>query len=321
MRWREVTRTQKKEFNEAIDHPLQSFEWGDFRESRGDKVLRFGFFEDENLIKGFQIFLRPVQNTRFNVGYIPKGPILDQAQFELLSDIANDLYCVSIKLEPNIETSSQSKSDGKFFQENNCSSGYSVFSRHIFEIDLTLSEEILLGRMHPKTRYNIGLAQRKGVEVSIDNSEVSLDHFLNLLEETKKRQNFETHSLDYYRDFWQIFQASGIAYFLKASYQGETLAMAMVFVFKNRIYYPHGVSTRKNKNVMASNLLMWEMIRFGKQKQCHFFDSWSAFDSSGWMKSQDRSGVDRFLSGYGTYPVATLGTFDLLFSDAQALTV
>ena len=38
-----------------------------------------------------------------------------------------------------------------------------------------------------------------------------------------------------------------------------------MFVYKNTLYYPYGASTNLYKETMASNLMMWEAIKFGKK--------------------------------------------------------
>ena len=297
--------------NEIVNHPMQTFEWGEFRRSQGDQVIRVGFDDQETLTEGFQFFIRPLGETQCKMGYLPKGSLPDECQLELLRKIGRDNQCVAIKIELDVPETENLR---EFLLAQGCHPARSIFSENTFQIDLTLSEEELLMRMHPKTRYNIHLAQRKGVRVAVDNSEEALETFLALLEETKSRQKFEAPAPDYYRRFWDIFKPSGMVHLIKALRGNEVYAMAMIFIFKNKIYYPHGVSTRRNRELMASNFLMWEVIRFAKQNQCTIFDAWSASDFENLQEGVGRWGADRFLLGFGARLIKLAGSYDLIFN-------
>jgi len=40
---KKVTEKEKEAFNKAAGHPLQSWEWGEFRKEAGNEVVRFSF--------------------------------------------------------------------------------------------------------------------------------------------------------------------------------------------------------------------------------------------------------------------------------------
>jgi len=300
--------------DETVNHPMQTFGWGEFRQSQGDQVIRIGFDDQETLMEGFQLFIRPLCKTQCKIGYLPKGPLPDQYQLELLRKIGRENQCIVVKLELDFPATENLH---EFLLAQGCRPARSVFSRNTFQIDLTLSEEELLRRMHPKTRYNIRLAQGKGVKTTIDNSEAALENFLALLEETKNRQNFYAPDPHYYRQFWNILKPSGMVHLIKAFRGDEVYAMAMVFVFKDKVYFPHGASTRRHRELMASNLLMWEVIRFAKQNQCAIFDAWSASNFENHHEQSappGRWGADRFLLGFGARLVKLSGSYDLIFN-------
>jgi lipid II:glycine glycyltransferase (peptidoglycan interpeptide bridge formation enzyme) len=319
---REITKSDKKIFNQAVTHPLQSFEWGEFRKQTGVKVVRKGVFEGEKLKTAIQVTIHPIPKLKYRVGYFPKGTVPDKEQIKALKEIGEENNCLMIKMEPNVSrkiNKDESKSKSfeavdKFLINSGCQKGRPLFTKHTFQLDLTKSEEELMSLMEGKTRYNVRLAQKKGVEVVLDNSDNSFKWFLNLLfEKTVKRQGFYAHTPKYFEKMWQILNPSGITKLLRASYNGQTLAVFMVFVFGETIYYPYGASTRKNKELMSPNLLMWELIKYGKRVGCSQLDMWGSLGPRP-NRNDDWFGFHRFKQGYGGDLVEFLGSYDLVLN-------
>jgi len=302
---REIYPNEKQQFNQAVTHPLQSWEWGEFREKTGVQVLRIGLFDKKTLKTGLQLTKHPLPKINYFIGYLPKCASFNKEMLGALKKIGEKENCIFIKIEPNLGTGKE------FFLKNGCVYGRPLFTKYTFQIDLTQSEEILLSRMKQKTRYNIKLAQKHGVKIIEDNSPRAFNEYLKLTFETTKRQKFYAHNKDYHRKMWQVLYPSEIAHLLKATYQKKTLATWIVFVFNKVLYYPYGASSREHKNVMASSLIMWEAIRFGKKLGCHTFDLWGSLGPEP-DKKDPWYGFHRFKQGYGPKLVEFIGTFDLI---------
>ena len=99
---RDVTATDKELFNRAATHPLQSYEWGEFRQATGVEVIRKGIFEGKKLITPVQVTIHRTPKLNWNIGYFPKGPMPDENQLNALKQIGKENNCVMIKLEPNV---------------------------------------------------------------------------------------------------------------------------------------------------------------------------------------------------------------------------
>jgi len=314
---REVLPEEKENFNRVVNHPLQSWEWGEFRKKTGVDVVRLGVF-DPDLKAGWQVMFHPLPKIPFTVGYFPKGPMPDKLMLESLVKIGQQKKAIFIKLEPNVGSIYQrglsaNKQIENFLVTEGCRPGKSLFTRFTFQLDLTKSEEEILAKMKPKTRYNIRLAQRKGVKVVEDNSSQAFEIYLKLLEETTRRQRFYAHSPSYHRLLWETLAPSGIYHLFLAKYQGEVLAAYIFFTFREGLYYPYGASTRTNREVMAPYALFWEAIKFGKKMGCKFFDMWGAlgpnYDSNDpWL------GFHRFKEGFGPDLVEFIGSYDLVLN-------
>ena len=93
---RTISPEQHQDFDLVVTHPLQTYEWGNFREKTGVKVIRRGFFEGEKLIGGFQLTIHKIPNTPFTIGYLPKGENPTQQLIEELKEIGKEEQCIFI---------------------------------------------------------------------------------------------------------------------------------------------------------------------------------------------------------------------------------
>ena len=314
MIYREVLESEKEKYNQVVSHPLQSFEWGDFRKKLGIKVIRVGRFEGKDITAGFQFTIHRLPRVSATVGYFPKGGLLDDQAIETLLSLGRQEKCIFVKIEPSVEKEPAEKWLEKHLNSQSLDLRPAVrplFTKYTFQIDLQKSEDELLKSLSSKTRYNIRLAGRKGVEIINDDSKESFGEYLKLVEETTQRQQYYAHNQSYHRLMWQTLQPAGIAHLLKAVYRGETLASWIVFTFNGVGYYPYGASTRKYKELMASNLLMWEAIKFAKTKDCHTFDMWGSLGPNPDEKDP-WYGFHRFKAGYGGRLVEFAGSYDLV---------
>ena len=255
-----ITDNQKVEFNKLVDHVMQSWEWGDFRKEMGLKVLRYGLYENNKLKTAFQITFHPVPFINKYVGYFPKGPFPDKALGKALIKIAKEQKCAFIKIEPNVESSDQKTIDTSFKK-----SLKPMFSKHNFLLDLTKSEEEILKNMHPKTRYNIRVAEKHGVKIEERTDGKALEIYLDLFFRTTKRQRFAGHNTNYHQTVWETLNDAGMARFMIATYNKKPLTAWMLFNFKDTLYYTYGGSSLEHKEVMSNNLICWETIKLGKK--------------------------------------------------------
>ena len=322
---RDLVDSDKSSLDQIATHPLQSFEWGEFRRLAGNPVIRKGVFEKNKLIQSLQVTLHQVPKFNWQIGYFPKGQLPDEAQMKVLQQIGRENNLVMIKLEPNVNRVAGDQPNhgwstiDSFLKQRGCRPGRRLFTQYSFQLDLKPSEADLLAKMHPKTRYNLRLAEKKGIKVMVDDSPTSFAWFLKLLfEETIVRQGFFAHTREYFHKLWQTLNSAGVAHLLRAYTGDQTLAVFLVFVFNQTLYYPYGASTRQSKEVMAPNLLMWEAIRFGKKLGCTNFDMWGSLGPNP-DPNDPWFGFHRFKAGYGGQLVEFLGTYDLIFNPSRYL--
>lgn len=308
----QVTEKQRAEFDGVARHPLQSWAWGDFRKETGVSLTRLGQKDKKKFDEVYQITWHKVPYTKFCIGYCPKSAIPSREAVEAISKLARQRGAIFVKFEPNERENAETKKKiAELSRHFNWVKGKPLFTKYTFQLDISKSEETLLANMHQKTRYNLRLAQKKGVEIVEDKSEQGFEDYWKLMEETTKRQGFYAHTKNYHRKMWKNMIESGMGHLFKAVWQGQTLTTWMVFILNGVLYYPYGASSNEHREVMASNLMMWEVIRYGKKQGCNLFDMWGSLGPEPDIEDP-WYGFHRFKQGYGAELVEFLGSFDLV---------
>lgn len=307
-------------YDSVVNHPLQSWAWGEFRRQTHVEVERIGFFENGKLVQAVQVFFHPIPVIGGTAGYCPKANMPDEEQLNVLRQLGNKHGALFVKLEPNVAHSPTDQSGfqsiEKFLESAGCVQGKSLFTKYTFQLDLQKTEEDLLAGLNSKTRYNVNLATKKGVKIVENTSEQGLENHLKILAETTQRQGFYAHTPEYFRKMWASIGKTGMMRIFEAHYQEHILVSWIMFVFNGKLYYPYGASRSIFREVMASNLMMWEMIRFGQQQGLKMFDMWGALgpnpdEKDPWF------GFHRFKKGFGGELVEFLGTYDLVLNQRQ----
>lgn len=313
---RPVLVEEKDQFNQVVNHPLQSWEWGEFREKTGIKVVRLGLFDPSTssgrvkLKAGYQLTVHPLPKIPYSVIYFPKGPMPNKTLADALVKLGKEEKAILVKMEPNV-IADEKTNKPELWKNLGLTPGQPLFTKHTFHIDLTKSDDELLASMKSKTRYNLRLSQRHGVKVVEDNSKQAFETYLKLMMETTKRQSFYAHDEDYHRKMWQIMNPASMAHLLVAKYKNKPLVTWILFTFNNVLYYPYGASTREHQEVMPSYAMMWETIQFGKKQGCRLFDLWGTPGPNPSPKDP-WYGFHRFKLGFGAQLVEFVGTYDLV---------
>jgi lipid II:glycine glycyltransferase (peptidoglycan interpeptide bridge formation enzyme) len=184
-------------------------------------------------------------------------------------------------------------------------------------INLEGDEDALLARMKQKTRYNIRLAERRGVVVRPSNR---IDLFYEMMTITGTRENFGVHAQAYYQKAYEIFHPIGACELLVAEYEGELLGGLMVFQHQGRAWYFYGASTEAHRNLMPAYLLQWQAMRWARSKGCHIYDLWgvpdedeSVLEADFTSRSDGLWGVYRFKRGFGGQVLRSAGSWDRIY--------
>ncbi|MBU0598599.1 peptidoglycan bridge formation glycyltransferase FemA/FemB family protein [Patescibacteria group bacterium] len=294
---------------------LQSWEWGEFQKSLDRQIWRLGVFEGDNLVGSALVIKQTLPMGKCYL-YCPRGPVGDnqdvfkELEFKIAS-LGKEQSALFVKIEPPIE-----KKNRQFFKD--VISGFNskpadfVQPQDSWYMDLSQSEDELLQAMHHKTRYNIRLAEKKGVTVRISGAE-DLDKFWQLNLATSRRDQFSAHSKNYYQKMLETLSGSGFMKMFIAEYKGQSIAANLVTFFGDTVTYVHGASADEQRNVMAPQLLQWRQIQEAKRQGFRHYDFWGVAPE-GAAKEQAWSGITRFKQGFGGQGMSYVGTYDLIIN-------
>lgn len=276
-------------------HILQTFEWGELKSEFGWTPYRF---EHDGF--PFQILMRSLP-LGFKIGYIPKSKInLNNKELWKFIDefcIANKAIFLKHEQDYFVDESDHNGIDKKNIVTK------PIQPKSTIEIDLQGSESDWLERMKQKTRYNIKLAIKKGIQIE-ETDDISIFHQLML--DTSKRDNFGVHSKKYYQIAFDLFNPGKNVVLLIAKFEEIPLAGLMAFQIGDRSWYFYGASNNLERNRMPTYLLQFEAMKWAKSLGCKSYDLWGIPDDDEDILERDfntRSdglwGVYRFKRGFG----------------------
>jgi lipid II:glycine glycyltransferase (peptidoglycan interpeptide bridge formation enzyme) len=178
-------------------------------------------------------------------------------------------------------------------------------------VDLTGEEKDLLARMKPKTRYNIGLARRKGVVVR-PACEADLPVFYSLYRQTAQRNGFSPCGAAHFAAVFQgrtdALSGQGRVLFLLAQHGQDVLAGAIVGVSGGTATFLYGASSGLKRNLMAPGLMHWSAMRLTRALGCSRYDMGAV--SPGDDPAHPFHGLYRFKTGFGGQIEYRCGTWD-----------
>jgi len=321
-------------------HLLQTWEWSQVKVKYGWQPMPFMWLAT----MGKPVAAAMVLKRRVTVGgfskkmcvlYVPKGPVMDWDDTALRVRVLDDLTtfakrqgAIFIKIDPDVELGTGIPGAEKAVE---ISGGQAVRSelehlswnfsrdqiqfRNTILIDLIPSEEELLGRMKQKTRYNIRLAQKKGVVVRAGTLD-DLALIFRMYAETSVRDGFLIREEGYYQTIWRsfmgvspsVFNLQPFAETLIAEVNGEPVGAVSMYYFVGQAIYLFGMSRETHRDKMPNYLLQWEAMRRAKALGCRIYNLWGAPDE--FNESDGLWGVFRFKEGLGGYVSRTLGAWD-----------
>jgi lipid II:glycine glycyltransferase (peptidoglycan interpeptide bridge formation enzyme) len=178
-------------------------------------------------------------------------------------------------------------------------------------LDLKHDNDFLLNRMKPKTRYNIRLSRRRGVEIH----EISFDKlqlWYSMYKETAKRNGLHLHDISYFETILHAQKDSSCTavhvHLLMAEVEQQPLAGMMLVLSGKRATYLYGASASGNRNFMGTYALQWEAIKLAKNAGCYEYDLFGISPSPD--PSHPMYGLYRFKKGFGGYEYFRQGCWD-----------
>lgn len=279
---------------------LQSWEWGDFQKAVGHEVRRIAV-SSEGPVMIAQVFTHRLPLNNFYY-YMPRGPVVlnkgmaDEALRIVVNHLKDGMF---LRLEPDRTFDEEILLKTKFKKQ-----GFEIQPKKTLILDLSPTLDELLSQMRRSTRYEISFAKKSGISVSSDAvSESLIKRFWDLISKTSSRQQFKSHSRDYYKKMIELLGKVGMLKIFSASHEGKILAMNLVIFWNDTATHLHGASDPDYKDLRSTNLLQWQAICEAKERGFRFFDFWG-IDEKKWP------GFTHFKKSFGGEEVSFPGVFD-----------
>jgi lipid II:glycine glycyltransferase (peptidoglycan interpeptide bridge formation enzyme) len=300
-------------------HLLQSTAWGELKSRFGWRAERIWWSSREKIHAGAQVLYREFAPT-LALAYLPRGPICPGVEtvvpfLEQLQEHVRSRGVFMLKLEP--DWAQDDPRSASLLRVRALHTPETVQPPGTVQIDLQPELETILARMKPKWRYNIRLAEKKGVTVRAGTSE-DIPAFYNLMRITGERDRFAIHGEQYYRTAFELLDRRDMVRLFVAEYAQQPLAMIFVTAVAHEAIYLYGASGNAERNRMPNHALHWAAIQWARARGCRRYDLWGIPQDAGETASAENlpSSLYQFKQGFGGHVVRYAGAWDVIFNQA-----
>lgn len=295
---------------------LQSEGWRLFQSASGKKTKR---------LMGNGYLANTILHELPIVGkylYVPRGPVAREAEADYAACLMHliaygkEVGARWIRIEPTddaflrfVERIRREKKIKGFWK-----APHDMQPREMLVLDITPNREALFAEMKSKTRYNIRLAEKKGVRVFSTQEKKYQEDFIRLIETTARRKGIMPHEKKYYETFFEIFPKESWE-LVVAMKDHQVLAANVIAYFGEWAYYLHGGTADSDRESMAPYLLQWRSIEIAKMRGCHFYD-FGGVSIRVLQKNLAWEGITRFKQGFAPKQETTVfpGAYDIILS-------
>lgn len=299
----------------------QSYLWGKQKPMwQWDAIAVRG--EDGAIRGSLAVMTRKVPGIGRTLMYGCRGPVCDLDDRETFSQLLDGAKVLAkkyksyvIKIDPDVPSSNtafssmlqsfgfRAKEGGKNFE--------AIQPRYVFRLNVEgKTEEELLANFHQKWRYNIRLAERKGVTVRICGKEM-VPAFSDLMLTTGVRDGFVTRKPEYFAAMLANLGEHARLY-MAFDPNDTPIAGTLAIHYGDKVWYLYGASSNEHRNLMPNYLLQWRMIQWAVETNCRIYD----FRGVSGDVSEDNPlyGLFRFKQGFGGDFTEFVGEMDLVLS-------
>ena len=316
----------KKEYKKFLEENercnfQQSLEWAEVKKPNWKPEVILAENEDGNIIGSLCVWIRKMPIFG-NIMYASRGPVCDIhdiAVLKQLTDGAKELgkkyNAIVLRIEPDVLKSDKTfrdivtnlgykiKDDAKDFKDE-------IQPRFVMQLNIkNKTEEEILAGFKQKWRYNVRLAQKKGVVIKEGKRE-DLKDFHKIMLTTGERDNFITRPLSYFEKMYDCLGPDHMK-LLMAYYEDKPISGVIPIFYGNKTWYLYGASSNEHRNLMPNYLLQWEMIKMAIARHDDIYDFRGVVGNV--EKTHPQYGLYRFKQGFGADLIEWIGEIYMPF--------
>ena len=286
---------------------------------------------EDGKIKGtLSVLIRKMPGFGRAMMYASRGPVCDIHDYATMDELfaaakslAREFKAYVFKIDPDVPSSETEFADYMkrygFVLKSGGEKFEAIQPRYVFRLYLNgRTEEELLASFHQKTRYNIRLAMKKGVQVEVCGKEM-VPEFGKLMLTTGVRDGFVTRQPQYFADILDNLGEHARLYmaFIDAPQEDGTvlrkaIAGTLAIWYGDKVWYLYGASSNEDRNYMPNYLLQWSMIRWAVEKGCRVYDFRGVPGDVG--EDHPLYGLVKFKRGFNGDYTEFVGEMDLVLS-------
>ena len=235
--------------------------------------------DEDGKIKGsLALMSRKVPGIGRTLLYGCRGPVCDLRDRETFAELLEGAKALAkqqkayvIKIDPDVPSSDTAFAEMMRSFGFRCKEGGKNFEaiqpRYVFRLNVEgKTEDELMAAFHQKWRYNIRLAERRGVTVKICGKEM-VPAFADLMLTTGVRDGFVTRQPEYFANMLDNLGEHARLY-MAFDPEGTPIAGTLAIHYGDKVWYLYGASSNEHRNLMPNYLLQWRMIQWAVETGC-----------------------------------------------------
>lgn len=286
---------------------FQSWGFGEVQKKLGFDILRFGLFEEKNVVSVFLIV--DVKAKRGHYLHLRHGPVLNdfkEKYFDEIIDftrkIGKERNAAFIRMSPQIlhlvqDNGKSTNPSEVFFKSRGFINApiHNMDAQNCWVLNLNQTEEEMLKQMRKTHRYLIRKAQNMDIKIIRSKNLSDIENFINIYNQLSIRKHFVPHKG--IKEEFEILAANDEAVLFLAEYQKKIISGALIVFIGNMAIYHHGVSSDEYREVPASYLIQWEAIREAKRRGKKIYNFWGIVPGN--QPNHPWKGITLFKTGFG----------------------
>ncbi|ELC8382031.1 lipid II:glycine glycyltransferase FemX [Clostridium perfringens] len=246
----EINSSEIDKFNESDrkGHIFQTSYWAELKKDWNKKFIA-GYDTDNNMVITATILLRKAPYINKYMGYIPRSFTCDYNNKKLLIEFTeylrefakkNNISFITIDPDIHLKENEEALSEGTEIKNFLKSLGYkntdsknfeAIQPNFVFRLPLPTEgnkmdiKKAVFKKFSSKTRYNIKVAEERGLSVEVYDKETLnedvLDRFHEIMVTTGKRDNFLVRHREYFKDMIDYLYPHCRLYMVKYSYEND----------------------------------------------------------------------------------------------------
>ena len=277
---------------------LQSWSWGEVQSRAGWRVERL------DLPGGALASVQLRGRAPFERGYVPRGPLpANREALAGLVDWARNRGLARLRVEPEAGPEL-----APLLRELGFRPAAQVQPQYTMIVKLG-SEEETLAAISRGTRYNIRLAEKRGVTV-VEGSDAA--ELARQSGASAARQGIRLPAASYYQLLLDLLPWART---YVASVEGEPLAAMLVIHFAGRGYYMFSGSNGQRRELKPVYAAKWAAIQGAIRAGCRDYDLWGV--PPGPDKTHPWYGLWEFKAGFNGELIEYVGCWDLVLGELR----